>query len=121
MNNENIERIKIELEKLSKIDKISSINNKLFTVDYLEYEYDQIVSARRKNYPTYKSEYRVIKTLIRQRNQLLYDLRSCPEIVKEFVPISAILNPLLKSIGEIFSTEKEIINLADEFDKQWSG
>jgi lysine/ornithine N-monooxygenase len=82
MNNENVERIKIELEKLSNIDKISSMKNKLFTVDYLEYEYHKIVSAKEKNNSTHKSEYRVIKTLIRQRNQMLYELRDCPDILK---------------------------------------
>jgi hypothetical protein len=119
MNNENVESIKIELEKLSKIDKIASVNNKIFTADYLHSEYQKILSAKEKNYPTYRSEYRVIKTLIRQRNLIIYKLRNHPDILKEFIVISRLLTSLLKSIGDIFSTEKDIDSLADEFDKKW--
>ena len=123
MNNSVVEEIKLELEKLSQIPVITSMNNKLFTADYLEREYQKISSARDKDYPTYRSEYRVIKTLIRQRNQIIYQLSKLqsehPDILKEFIVISRLLTSLLKSIGDIFSTEKDIDSLADEFDKKW--
>ena len=125
MNNSVVGELKIELEKFSQIPVIASMNEKLFTADYLEREYQQIVSAREKDYPTYRSEYRVIKTLIRQRNQIIYQLGKIggehPKdfALKKFIVISKLLKSLLKSIGEVFSTEESIASAADEFDKTW--
>ena len=75
MNNRKVAEMKIELEKLNRIEEIAFIvplEFKEFTADFLQQEYQKITAARDKLYPTYKSEYRVIKTLIRLRNQLIY-------------------------------------------------
>ena len=120
MNNQIVEEIKIELEKLPQIPMITSMNNTLFTAEYLEHEYQKITLAREKDYPTYRSEYRVIKTLIRQRNQIIYQLRDNKEFpIIEFLTISKLLKSLLKSIGEVFSTEQNISSAADEFDNHF--
>ena len=89
MNNSNVEEIKAVLENFNKCDeivasksKIFMENNKLmneFTPEYLDREYQKIVSAREKSYSTYRSEYRVIKTLITKRNELIsrYHINFC--------------------------------------------
>ena len=88
MNNKIVEEIKIEFERVSQFH-----SNKLFTVEYLEHEYQKIVSAREIEYPTYRSEYRVIKTLIQQRNQTIYQLQKSEdgnpkEVLQEIITIS---------------------------------
>ena len=120
MNNHVVADLKLELEKLSHREEIAdiiSIHAKNFTVDYLDREYHKIVSARERDYPTYRSEYRIIKTLDRQRQLVIYHLvKSNSPLVVEMAGISRILASLLKSIGEIFSIEEEIYNTVKDFD-----
>ena len=120
MNNHVVADLKLELEKLSRIEEIAdiiSIHAKNLTVDYLDREYRKIVSARERDYPTYRSEYRIIKTLDRQRQLVIYHLvKSNSQLVVEMAGISKILASLLKSIGEIFSIEEEIYNTVKDFD-----
>ena len=126
MNNHVVADIKLELVKLSQREEIANIiseHAKNFTVDYLDREYQKIVSAKEKDYPTYRSEYRVIKTLDRQRKLIIYHLvknsKNFPRneaLLHEMIGISRIIKPLLESIGEIFSLEEEISNVANDFD-----
>ena len=115
MNNQIIDEIKTELDRVSQFH-----NNKLFTVEYLDDEYQNISSAREKEYPTYRSEYRVAKTLIRARNEIIYNLqKSSHESLKEFITVSKLLKQKLKSIGDICSEEKLINDAAYEYDKTY--
>ena len=121
MNNHVVADIKLELVKLSQHEEIAIIINnsaKNFTVDYLDREYQKIVSAQEKDYPTYRSEYRVIKTLDRQRKLIIYHLTKSRNeaLLNEMIGISRLLKPLLKTIGEMFSLEEEISNAAKDFD-----
>ena len=132
MNNTNVEEMKIELERLNRIPEISEIASlenlqfpmKEFNQEWLHDEYQKITRARDKNYPTYRSEYRVIKTLIRQRNELIYYIgKTYPdETVKrvntELVKISTLLTSTLKSISEIFEKEKSINDAANKYERE---
>jgi len=151
MNNDNVTAMKLELERLNSIPEIQNIitstatavatavtmttntitkavavatysNMSDFNSATLQREYQKIVSAREKNYPTYCSEYRVIKTLIRQRNELIYQISKIypDEIVQrlntELIKISKLLTATLKSISEIFEQEKLISDVARRFE-----
>ena len=149
MNNETVEEMKIELDRLNSIAEIQNIitatavtssattttsntattsycNMSDFNSATLQREYHKIASAREKNYPTYRSEYRVIKTLIRQRNELIYQIsRTYPRDVvvqlnTELIKISTLLTATLKSIGEIFEREKMINDLVNSFELMMS-
>ena len=121
MNNNVVAEIKVELVKLAQYEEIANIissSAKNFTTDYLDRDYQKIVSAREKDFPTYRSEYRVIKTLDRQRKLIIYHLtKSRNEVLlNEMINISGLLKPLLRTIGEMFSFEEEVSGIAKDFD-----
>ena len=107
MNNEIVSAIAIELDRLNNSDDfklmiqdVTGVDEHsrlpIFSSDYLNYEYDKIKFARDKLFPTYKSEYRTIKTLIRPWNELIYYIDTTyPDEIKER------LNTQLVKISEL--------------------
>ena len=124
----NAEEIKIELDRLNcipEVAEIASLDMKEFNSEWFHDEYQKIVRARDKRFPTYRSEYRVIMTLLRQRNELLYYFNKTYsdervlEINAEFVKISKLLNSIMKMISDIFEKEKKINNVVKRFEESF--
>ena len=129
MNSQNVEAIKIELERLSQIPEFlhiigndpSMIN---FNADYITSEYEKIVLSQQRGYETHKSEYRVMNTLKTARDNFFYlfvnsDVSNADKVSlkKELIAISKIINPTLQAVKAIFEEKKVIASIADEFDK----
>ena len=128
MNNTTVEQICNELDKLSVDDKtiavmISEVAPN-FTSDFVNDEYEKIKLARERSLPTYRSEYRVIKTLIRQRNLLIAYIKKHPQdfpdehaLLCNLVPVSELLSAALKTVLDIFEYEKDIAGAVEDFEK----
>ena len=122
MNNTTVEQICNELDKLSVDEHFRVMILKVapnFTSDFVNDEYEKIKLARERSLPTYRSEYRVIKTLIRQRNLLIAHIKkqSADRLLCNLVPVSELLSTALKTVSDIFEYEKDITNAVEDFEK----
>jgi hypothetical protein len=96
MNDENINQLCAELDKLK--DYIG--DNKVLTSDYLEHEYEGVVSMRDLGKPSYRNEYRIIKTIIDARTKVLIRYK---DKLPLFVPASKIIKSIEEQLKDIYN------------------
>ena len=130
MNNENVSAITTELDRLNNYDKLALIikdvtgtdehsRMQIFSSDFVEHEYEKIKRAREKSFPTHRSEYRVIKTIINELAKLIHYIDKShgyeDELYPQLRPIDTLLESARKEISKVFNKEKEISDSVNKF------
>ena len=130
MNNEIVSAITTELDRLNNSDDFALMikdvtgtddhsRMQIFSSDFLYHEYGKIKFAREKSFPTHRSEYRVIKTIINELAKLIHYIdksHGCEdELYPQLRPIDTLLESARKEISKIFNKEKEISDSVNKF------